>query len=397
MPAAELNLNAADLAIIDHLRESWRIDLEPLQKQIQAVMQRSSRPPGSNGIQLAALDAPMPLGQQLFDNPLYQAFTKSLITRASNVACELRLPSNRKSAVSGVSPSEYLPQRIWGAAQFPLRLKEIMPVMPVTSGSVEYTQETSFTPSAAVVPETQLKPTMAITFAEAVARCSTVASVVKVSKQSLLDVGLMNQWLSSRLSYSVSLKEEDLIVNGDGAGVQGLMQLATPYTVAPLSTDNSMDVIARAAGALMAKGYAVDGVVMNSDDYTSARLLKATTGQYLFVGTASTGPDDESVWESTPLVWQIPMVVSPSMPAGSFLVGSFQMSTILFSRELLTVEIAFQNEDDFVRNLATLRGELRSGLAVPVPAGILKGTLPAGSTQAVGGTFTGAPIGGGKK
>jgi hypothetical protein len=43
--------------------------------------------------------------------------------------------------------------------------------------------------------------------------------------------------------------------------------------------------------------------------------------------------------------------------------------------------------------LATLRGELRSGLAVPVPAGVLKGTLPAGSTtQATTGVFSGKPV-----
>lgn len=37
----------------------------------------------------------------------------------------------------------------------------------------------------------------------------------------------------------------------------------------------------------------------------------------------------------------------------------------------------------FVRNLVCMGGELRSGFAVPVPAGVLKGTLPAGSlTQA---------------
>ena len=76
-------------------------------------------------------------------------------------------------------------------------------------------------------------------------------------------------------------------------------------------------------------------------------------------------------------MWQIPMVVSPSMPPGSFLVGAFRQSTILFQRETAMVQIAFQNEDDFVRNLVCLRGELRSGLAVPVPAGLLKGTLPA--------------------
>jgi hypothetical protein len=57
------------------------------------------------------------------------------------------------------------------------------------------------------------------------------------------------------------------------------------------------------------------------------------------------------------------------MAPGSFIVGLFAQSTILFLREVLTIEIAFQNEDDFVRNLICLRGELRSGLAVPVPAG----------------------------
>jgi hypothetical protein len=71
------------------------------------------------------------------------------------------------------------------------------------------------------------------------------------------------------------------------------------------------------------------------------------------------------------------MVVSPSMPQGQFIVGAFGQLTILFSREVLNIQIAFQNEDDFVHNLICLRGELRSGLAVPVPSGVLKGTLPA--------------------
>jgi hypothetical protein len=65
---------------------------------------------------------------------------------------------------------------------------------------------------------------------------------------------------------------------------------------------------------------------------------------------------------------------------GQFLVGAFAQSTLLFSREVLNVQIAFQNEDDFVKNLVCLRGELRSGIACPVPAGILMGALPAMAT-----------------
>jgi HK97 family phage major capsid protein len=189
--------------------------------------------------------------------------------------------------------------------------------------------------------------------------------------------------LNVRLGYSVNLKEEDTLINGDSAnGIQGLMQLASPFSYTPATGDTGMDVIAQAAGALMAKGYAVDGLILSASDYTAMRLLKTTIGSYVFMGTASTGPDDESVLESPMKIWEIPTVISPSMPAGQFLIGAFVQSTILFSREFLTVEVAFQNEDDFIRNLICFRAELRSGLAVPVPAGVLSGTLPAGSLAA---------------
>jgi hypothetical protein len=376
-----IQLSAEDEQIRDEMLR--HIDTA-VERQIQTVLQKSSRPPGFS--QHTALSVPgVTLSRQLLDDSGYQHFCKSVLTRGSSYAAELRMPPSRKATapVSGISPTEYLPQRLWGPAQFPLRLREIMPVLPVTSGTIEYTVETSFTPSAAVVPETTLKPSMPITFTEATAKCATIASIVKVSRQSLMDVALMNTWLNVRLGYSVNLKEEDTIINGDSAnGISGLMQLATPFAYAPATGDTGMDVIAHAAGALMAKGYAVDGLILSASDYTAMRLLKTTIGSYVFMGTASTGPDDESVLESPMRLWEIPTVISPSMPAGQFLIGAFVQSTILFSRETLVVEIAFQNEDDFVRNLVCMRGELRSGLAVPVPAGVLSGTLPAGSLAA---------------
>jgi Phage capsid family len=389
MPQGQLS--AADQEIIDRLKVEWTQTVEagiaPIRKQVSALMQRSSRAPGT-GLDHAAL-MPASLSQQLCDNDGFKAFAKSVIGRNSSFVCELRMPTDRKAAtpISGISPTEYVP-RLWGPAGFPLRLRDIMPVLPVESGSVEYTMETSFTPSAAVVPETQLKPAMAITFAPATAKCATIAQFVKASRQSLMDVSMLQNWLNLRLAYSVNLKEEDVLVNGDPANaIQGLSQLATPFAYVPAAGDTGMDVVARAIGNLMGKGYSVDGLILNADDFTAMRLIKTTVGSYVFLGTASTAPDDEGLADTS--MWSVPLVVSPSVAPGTFYVAAFQQSTILFSREVLTVEIAFQNEDDFTRNLVTIRGELRSGLAVPVPAGVLKGTLPAGSTQAVGGAISG--------
>jgi HK97 family phage major capsid protein len=172
-------------------------------------------------------------------------------------------------------------------------------------------------------------------------------------------------------------------LDGDATNsINGLMQMATAFSYTPAASDNGMDVIAHAIGQLMGKGYAVDGIILNSADYTLMRLLKSTTNQYLFMGAAGTNADEENIWDATPALWNVPTIISPSMAAGSFIVGAFQQSSIVFSRELLTIEIAFQNEDDFLRNLVCLRGELRTGLALPVPAGVLVGTLPAGSMAA---------------
>ena len=85
---------------------------------------------------------------------------------------------------------------------FRLRLRELIPTIFVGSGTVQYAVEQNYDPHAVTI---------------------------KVSKQSFMDVPLLNPWLDIPLSYSCNLKEEDMLVNGDSANsIQGLVQLATP-------------------------------------------------------------------------------------------------------------------------------------------------------------------------
>jgi len=84
-------------------------------------------------------------------------------------------------------------------------------------------------------------------------------------------------------------------------------------------------------------------------------------------------------------MWSIPVVRSANMPQGTYLVGSFQLSTLLFMRQVLVLQVAFQNEDDFVKNLMAFRAEERAALAVLLPQGLITGSLPTGSlTQTEG-------------
>jgi HK97 family phage major capsid protein len=93
-----------------------------------------------------------------------------------------------------------------------------------------------------------------------------------------------------------------------------------------------------------------------------------TQGRYLW------SSPDGSV--GTSRMWDLPVVASPSLAAKTFIVAAFSQSTILFDRTVLMLEVSYENEDDFINNLACFRAELRFALGVPVPGGVLKGTLP---------------------
>jgi HK97 family phage major capsid protein len=383
---SQLELTAEDQAVIAELSRRTRAEVEsavdPLRKQVKTLMERSSRAPGSDSTALAA--PPITLSRQLLDDGGFQAFIKSNKTQHSAYATELRLPLNRKAAITGLSPTEHV-GAIWGPPVFPLRVKSLLPQIPTSSGAVEFTVEQSFTPSGAIVPEGALKPQMAATYVEQTSKAVTIAQYCKASVQSLADTPMLAGWLDGRLSYAVALKEEAVIVGGDATAVppvNGLLQIAPTFVYTPSGTDQGMDVIARAAGQLWGAGYPVDGVILNSADYVSMRLLKSSTNSYIFMGTPTSAPDDESLIESPMKIWEIPTVIAPAMPQGKFLIGSFQLGAALFVRETLNIQLAFQNEDDFIRNLITMRGELRSALAVMLPSAFLQGTLPAGSLTA---------------
>ncbi len=395
----ELGLTPGDREILSEIQRRFDHQLgealDPIKRELKSVAQRSSRPPGV-GLEHAALNAPATLSRQLADDTSFQHWLKSNKLQSSGFATELKMPPlSRKAAVMNVSPTEHVPL-IYGQPAYALRLLSLLPQIPVSTGSIEYLEETAFTPNAGVAAEGSLKPSTSATYSERLAKSITIASTLKASVQAIGDLPQLSFWLDSRLTYAVLLKQEDCILNGDSASAtQGLLAVAPPFVNTPLTSDNPMDLIARAIGALQAAGFAPDGVVLNPVDYTALRLLKNTVGSYLYLGTASTGPDDEELLEVPPLTWQVPTVLSPSMPQGKFLVGAFRQATIWFMREAATLQFAFQNEDDFLRNLICMRAELRGALAIPLPSGLLQGTLPviATSGEATRGLFSGAPVG----
>jgi len=111
-----------------------------------------------------------------------------------------------------------------------------------------------------------------------------------------------------------------------------------------------------------------DGIVLNPADYGALALLKNSQGNYLFANPIDYSPAAR--------MWGSRLVLTSSMAATNFLVGAFQGHSLLLDREEVNVQVATQNEDDFIRNMVTILVEERIALLIFNTTAFEKGLKP---------------------
>jgi HK97 family phage major capsid protein len=253
----------------------------------------------------------------------------------------------------------------------PLTIRDILPSMQVSTNMVNSLREVSFTNDAAFVAQGAAKPESDIVFEPYNVAIETVAHWLKVSNQLLADAPAVAAYINLRLRDGIEQKidSELLLGNGTTPNLSGLTDGGNFTAYTATSGDNLIDAISRAKYALWANGYTPDAVIVNPADWGAMEIARegAGTGAYLY-GTPG------QMANNNPFGLRI--VLSNNMPAGSFMVGAFGRSTMVYNREGTVVEMGYVN-DDFTKNLVTIRAEARLGLAVEVPAGILYGAFTA--------------------
>jgi HK97 family phage major capsid protein len=318
-------------------------------------------------------------GQRLVETPEFKAmqfngrfkFTTTMSTR---------IESKANTIVQPGSGFVTLPQRVgvFPSVPFlPLYMRDLLTVVPLTmSNAVEYKIETWNYAADYQVLQGDKKAQGDVTYTEATATAKTIAWFVKISRQMLDDNAYIAATIDSRLIYGV-LKKEDLeILLGSGAAghLNGIMTQAPASAAPPASATTRLDELMVAITRLTALGFSPTAIVLNPTDWGLMQITKTTQGAYILGGP----PQAEAV----PRLWGLPLVADYNMPAGQYLVGAFPGNAALFDRQAATVEMSMENEDDFVRNLVTIRAEERVALAVFVPNAFLKGTFVATTLMA---------------
>lgn len=246
-------------------------------------------------------------------------------------------------------------------------IRNLLPVVPIATSSVDYPKQTTRTNAAAPVAESAAKPYSDYAWSNATAPVRTIAHLAKLTRQAMDDAPRLIAEVESEMRYGLALVEEAQILNGDGTGqnLNGIVTQATAYA-APFTLAGATSIDLIRLGMLQAELalYPSDGIVLNPSDWTRMQLSKDSTNQYLF-------SDPQGVVE--PRLWGLPVVSTPAMSIDKFLVGSFRFGATLYDRMGVEVLISTENVDDFEKNLATMRCEERLALAVKRPGAFIFG------------------------
>jgi HK97 family phage major capsid protein len=285
-----------------------------------------------------------------------------------------RIRMEVKNTVTGGSTTVF-PQQNGGVIPgnfAPLSVRAILPSAQTGSNQVNSLREASWNNSAAGVSEGNAKPESDITFEQYNVSITTIAHWIKVSNQLLADAPAIASYIDVRLRDGLAQEFERQLVKGSGIApeMSGLTDSGNYTAYSPTSDDLLVDAINRSKYSLWAvTGFAPDAVIVNPADWGAMERTRegAGTGMYLYgMPGVAAGVNP----------FGVRIVLSNNVAAGSFIIGAFNAATMLYNRQGAVVEMGYVN-DDFTKNLVTIRAEERAGLAVERPSLVYYGSFSA--------------------
>ncbi|EAA9303479.1 phage major capsid protein [Salmonella enterica] len=279
---------------------------------------------------------------------------------------------------TGASPTNSLTvaDRIPGIIAPPERAMTIRDLLipgETDSASMEFIQETGFTNKAAPVAEGARKPQSEITFDLKSAPVRTIAHIFKASRQILDDAKGLASYIDGRARYGLRFAEELQLLSGDGTGMNIMGIIPQASTFNPKVTLTSATAIDRMRLAILQSvlaEYPASGIVLNPIDWAAIELTKDGEGRYIIA---------QPVNGSVARLWGLPVVETQAMVRNNFLTGAFNMAAQIFDRMEIEVLLSTENEDDFARNMVTIRAEERLAMAVYRPEAFVTGQVTASS------------------
>jgi HK97 family phage major capsid protein len=235
---------------------------------------------------------------------------------------------------------------------------ELVNVGTISSNLWEWVQQTGAEGAPAMTAEGAAKAQIDFELVLASAAVRKVTAYIKVSKEMLDDIPLMESEINQELSERINLTIDAQLLGGDGTGqnLTGILANATAFAPGSFATGQTnqvitpinADVLRVAINQISIALFQANYIVMHPSDVTAMDLAKGSDGHYIlppFSTSANT------------IVKGIPVVANTGVTEGDYLVGDFSKAGVRF-REGLSFDVGYEN-DDFTKNFVTILAEAR--------------------------------------
>lgn len=372
----------AEEARLGTVLEETRTAIIAIQKQVDAIEVKMQRPAGG-GTQRKSIAEMLESNEQLqayrnnqskgakihfpdvdLDGFSRQGEQKTLITSTAV-----------GSATSGVLLFERTPG-IVPMAMRRLRLRSLFSAAPTDRNAIDYVKISSFSKVVSPVSEGSAKGESELKFTTVSVPVRLIATWIPATKVILDDFSGLEQLIREQLTFALEEEIEDQILSGNNTSenLNGLTTQATAFdTALTVASDGweKIDLVGRAVQQIAAANETdPDFVVLHPTDYWGMRLIKDSTGRYVF-----DRPDGPAGFSP---VWGLTPIVTTAMTAGYFLIGSSApTAAVIRNRMGVTVDISDSHDDYFIKNKIAIRIEARLALVVFRPAAYIYGALNA--------------------
>lgn len=315
---------------------------------------------GGNYLNVETFSKPGDLSARFSDSDQFAAVKNGAPTtgRVALDGVSIKALTNAGAGVAGSTDYNVQAQRADGLYNDPRRsltLLDILPRLPVATGTFEYMRLIDYVNAAAFqTEEGQQKAEANFEMEPETANIATIAHFTRASVQVLDDAPALAQKIGDLLQYGLLAKLEAELVSGtEGKGrIKGLVDFAVPFVVA--GTPAPVDAIGQAVVGMNSNGWAAGLIVMNPVDWFTISSERGTDGQYVLGSPRDPSP---------PALWGVPVVTTPSLAVGSVLVVDPNQVAIL-DREQPSLMASRESGTNFTTNMVTLLAETRAGLAV---------------------------------
>jgi HK97 family phage major capsid protein len=248
-----------------------------------------------------------------------------------------------------------------------LTIRDMLNEVPTTSDAVKYVRHTATIRAAAVqASRGALKGYLHLTFDLQTVNVETIAVLSKVTEQDVDDAPRLVGVINGEMELDVKVQEEQQLTWSDGTGGSMVGLFAPTSGIIEFNRaqpgDTIIDTIRRMRTDMRKTRVVPTFVAIDPIDWEDVELIKGTDTRYVWgMITDLRGPR----------VWSLQVVESDAMTNNTtgerrLLVGDGKRGATIYNRQDTRLAIGFV-DDDFARNLRTLRAEERLALAIKRP------------------------------